>query len=167
MLAEKIEVAEAGQPKRQGRDRCQCQRALRQLHPVQRHQTHHFGETDGDDDKVGAADAERELADDIAAHSRDQNGDDEAKPDRPRFVDHTNAADQFDIKAERNQRAGVGADPEESDVAKAELSRIAQQQIEAHRRDDEYSGGDKGIEKIGIFEPHRDRRQREQRDAGK
>ena len=82
-------------------------------------------------------------------------------------MDHTNAADQFDIKAERNQRAGVGADPEESDVAKAELSRIAQQQIEAHRRDDEYSGGDKGIEKIGIFEPHRDRRQREQRDAGK
>jgi hypothetical protein len=38
-------------------------------------------------------------------------------------------------------------------VTKTELPGVAQQQIEAHRRNDEDSGGDKGIQEIGIFEP--------------
>ena len=47
------------------------------------------------------------------------------------------AARQLDIEAERRQRARIGADAEERDVAQAELAGIAKQQIETHRRDDE------------------------------
>ena len=72
----------------------------------------------------------------------------EADPNRPWLVDHTNAADQLDIEPERNQRAGIGADPEERYMAETELPGIAKQQIEAHRGDDEYAGRDEGIQQI-------------------
>ena len=65
-------------------------------------------------------------------------------------MNDTEAAEQLDIEAERRQRAGIGADAEERDVAEAELAGIAEQQVEAHRGDDEDAGRDQRVQEIGI-----------------
>ena len=62
-LAPERVVAEPGKSQGERRDVGERQRTLRQLHPVQRDQPRHLGEADRDDDEIGAAHLERQLAD--------------------------------------------------------------------------------------------------------
>ena len=48
----------------------------------------HLGEADGDDDEIGAAHPERQLADEIAAQARDDDRQHEADDRRPGLVHH-------------------------------------------------------------------------------
>ena len=75
-------------------------------------------------------------------------------------MDDVKIAEQSDIEAERRQRADIGADAEERDVAEAELAGEAEQQIEAHRADDEDAGRDQRVQQIGIAQPQRHRGER-------
>src|SRR5262249_11141800 len=95
------------------------------------------------------------FADQVAAHAGNRDGDEETGDRGPRLVHHPQAAEQFHIEAERGQRADIGADAEERDVAEAELSGIAEQQIEAHRRDDEDAGRDQDVEEVLVPQPER------------
>ena len=65
--------------------------------------------------------------------------------DRPRLVHDMKAFEQLHVEAERGQRAHIGADAEEGDVAETELAGVAEQQVKAHRRDGENAGRDEGV----------------------
>ena len=91
----------------------------------------------------------------VAAHAGDDDADEEADDGGPRLVHHAKAAEQLDVEAERGQRAGIGADAEERHMAEAELSGIAEQQVQAHRRDDEDAGRDQDVQDVLILQPQR------------
>src|SRR5207253_3195801 len=57
------------------------------------------------------------------------------------------------VEAEREQRAGVGADAEERGVAEAQLPGVAEQQVEADRRNDENAGRGQDGEEVGLAQP--------------
>src|SRR5262245_39258415 len=69
-------------------------------------------------------------------------------------------------ETERHQRAGVGADAKEGDVAKRELPRIAEEQVQAHRGDNEDHSYDKNMHHIEVRHPERDGEEEEQPERG-
>src|SRR5215471_15171991 len=73
----------------------------------------------------------------------------------------------MDLEPERNQRAGVGSDPEERDVAKRQLPCEAEQQIEAHGCDDKNACRDQYVEQIEVAQPQWHRSQRSDENKGK
>ena len=73
---------------------------------------------------------------------------------------------QVHLEAERDQRARIGADAEERDVAERELAGEAEQQVEAHRRDDEDADHDQHVEEIEVGQPQRHGCERGQHDDG-
>src|ERR1700756_3726642 len=70
------------------------------------------------------------------------------------------SARQRNVEAERGERACVGANAEEGDVTEAQLTGEAEQQVEAHRRDDKNARGDQRVQQIGIAQPQRNRGKR-------
>src|SRR5215471_12840048 len=73
----------------------------------------------------------------------------------------------MDLKPERNQRARVGSDPEERDVSERQLSREAEQQIEAHGCDDKDARRDQHVQHIKVVQPQWNRSQRSNKNKGK
>ena len=65
-----LEQARHAEPQR--RDVVERHRPLRQLHPVERHQPHHLGKAHRDDDEIGPAHLEGDLADHPAAGARQE-----------------------------------------------------------------------------------------------
>src|SRR5215468_3424825 len=68
---------------------------------------------------------------------------------------HNAKSEHLDVEAERGQRAGIGTDAEERHMAEAELSGIAEQQVQAHRRDDENAGRDQDMQDVLVLQPQR------------
>jgi hypothetical protein len=64
-------------------------------------------------------------------------------------------------KAERKERACVGTDAEERDVPERKLAGVAEQQVQAHRGDDEDSGHDQDVQHVRVAHPQRNRSQRD------
>src|SRR4029077_7287740 len=60
---------------------------------------------------------------------------------------------QVDVETERGQRAGIGADAEERHVPEAELSGIAEQQVEPHPRDDKTAGDERDVQEVLVLQP--------------
>ncbi len=163
-LGPQCQAAEPRQRQRKGRNVGQRQRPLGQLHPVQRHQPHHLRERDGDDDEIGAAHPERQPADQITAQRRNRDRQHEADGRRPGIVHDMEATGHLHIEAERGQRADIGADAEERHMAETQLPREAEQQIEAHRCDDEDAGRDQRIEQVRVPQPQRHRNEGQNAD---
>ena len=70
-------------------------------------------------------------------------------------MNHAETERQAGIETQRRQGADVSADAEEGDMAEAELAGEAEQQIEAHRADDEDAGRDQRVHQIRIAQPQR------------
>src|SRR5262245_18933182 len=73
----------------------------------------------------------------------------------------------MDLEPERNQRAGVGSDPEERDVSKRQLPGEAEQQIEAHGCDDKNACRDQHVKYIKVAQPQWNRGQPSDENKGK
>src|SRR5262249_43165432 len=68
---------------------------------------------------------------------------------------HNAKSEHLDVQAERGQRAGIGTDAEERHMAEAQLSGIAEQQVKAHRSDDENAGRDQDMQDVLVLQPQR------------
>src|SRR5688572_20228874 len=87
-----------------------------------------------------------------------------AQPAKPAVTAALGRASQKrPVELEREQRRGVGADPEEGGMAERELARVAQQQVETEGEDREDAGHDQHVQVIGAHQP---RRRRDQRQRG-
>ena len=139
---------------------------MRQFDPIQRHQPDHLGKGNRHDHEIGAAHPKRQQPHEISAEARNDDGQHEADDRRPGIVNDAEAERQADIEAKRRQRADIGADAEECDMTEAELAGEPEQQIEAHRADDEDAGRDQRVHEIGIAQPERHRSERDDRENG-
>src|ERR1700730_13102666 len=68
---------------------------------------------------------------------------------------HNAKSEQLDVEAKGGRRAGIGADAEETHMAEAELPGISEQQVQAHRRDDENAGRNQDVQDVLILQPQR------------
>ena len=166
-LAPEGQLPQAGDAEGERRDVVERHRSLGQVDPVERHQAHDLGEADGHDDEVGAADLERDPADQPAEEPGHQDAGQQADPHRARREHEGIAVGDLEVEAERDERAGVSADAEEGDVAEAQLPGIAEQQVEAHGRDDEDARVDEDIQIVLIGHPDRNREQEGQPQPGR
>src|SRR6266436_717213 len=66
---------------------------------------------------------------------------------------HNANSEQLDVEAKGGQRAAIGADAEESHMAEAQLPGIAEQQVQAHGRDDENAGHDQDVQDVLVLQP--------------
>jgi hypothetical protein len=139
---------------------------LGELDPVDRDQPHHLGEADRHDDEVGAAHLEGEAADRPAGESCDRHRDQHGEPHRLGADADRDGVGQVHLEAERDERARIGADAEERHVAEGELAGEAEQQVEAHRRDDEDAHDDEHVEEIQVGQPRRHRCERGEHHEG-
>src|SRR5262249_9345968 len=105
------------------------------------YEAHHLGEADRHDDEIGASHLERQPPYGVAAQAGDRRADRKTSELRPGLM-NDRITDNLDLEAKRHERAGVCAYPEERHVTEAELPGVAEQQIEAHRSDDEDAGDD-------------------------
>src|SRR6185436_15679019 len=64
-------------------------------------------------------------------------------------------------KTQRKERAGIGADAEERDVPERKLAGVSEQQVQAHRGDDEDAGHDQDVQQVRVAYPQRNRSERE------
>ena len=149
------QISDTRQPDRNRGDIGQRQRSLRQLDPVEGHQPDHLGKGNRHDDKIRAADAKRQQPHQIPAQRGDDDRQHEADNRRPWLVNHAQVKGQAGVETKRRQRADVSANAEECDVAETELAGEAEQQIEAHRADDEDAGRDQRVHQIRIAQPQR------------
>ena len=159
-------LAQSGQPQRQRRNIVERHRALRELDPVECDQSHHLGEADRDDDEVGAAHLEGKPADEPAAGPGSEDRGEDAAPHRLRRHREHRSRHDVHAESERDQRAGVGADAEESDMTEGKLPRIAEQQVQAHGRNDEDAGDDEDVQHVLVAHPERQREQEQQPQRG-
>jgi hypothetical protein len=136
---------------------------LRQLDPIQGNEPRDLGEADRDDHEVGAAHFEGQAADRITAQSGDDHADEQADDGGPRLVHHAKS-EHVHVEPERRQRAGIGADAEERHVTEAELPGIAEQQVQAHRRNDENAGRDQDVQDVLVLQPQRNGEENEEPD---
>src|SRR5262249_46174269 len=104
-------------------------------------------------------------ADGVAADAGDDDADEETRNGGPWLVHHAQAAEELDVETERGQRAGVSANAEEPHVAEAELSSIPEQQVQAHRRDDENAGRDQDVQDVLILQPQRNGEENQEPDG--
>ena len=117
-----------------------AERPVGQVHPVHAHQRDAAREGDGQQHEVGAAQLEREPADDVARHAGQRDGGQEAEPGRP-------------LELHGQQGRGVGADPEEGGVAERELPGVAEQEVQAEREHREDAGHDQRVQVIRVPHP--------------
>src|SRR5437870_12725947 len=82
------------------------------------------GEADRDEHEVGAAEVERETADEPAGEAGRRDRARERQPEGP-------------LEPEREQRGGVGADAEEGGVAERELTGVTEEEGQGQRQDAE------------------------------
>src|SRR5262249_22897691 len=73
---------------------------------------------------------------------------------------------QVHLETERHEARDISTDAEESDVAEAQLPRIAEQQVEAHGGNDEDAGHDQHVQDIQIRQPERHRGQEKEPGGG-
>ncbi|GJD80852.1 hypothetical protein NBEOAGPD_4095 [Methylobacterium gregans] len=138
-----------GQPQRDRRDPGERERPLGQLDPVEGDEPHDLREGDRDDDEVGAAHPEGEAADQPAAGAGRERREHEPDRRRPGLVHRAEAEAEIHVEAEARQRAHVGADAEEGDVAEAELPGEAEEQVQAHGADRQDARHDQRVEQVG------------------
>ena len=79
------------------------------------------------------------------------------------MVNNAEAERQAEIEAKRGQCADISPNAKERDMTEAELAGEAEQQIEAHRADDEDAGRDQRVHEIRIAQPKRHRCERDDR----
>src|ERR1043166_2880764 len=150
--------ARARPPNRERRDVVERHGSFGEVHPVERHHAHYFGKADGDDHEIGAAHPERELPYEKAEQTADHDRSAERNPYRLRLDHERIRQADVHVEAKREQRAGVGADAEKRRVAEAQLPGVAEQQVEADRRDDENAGRGEDGEVVGLAHPQRQAR---------
>ena len=154
-LAQERQFEPAWHTEPQRRDIVERHRPLRQLHPIEGHQPNDLGETHGDDHEIGSAHLEGNLADHPSAGARECNAQQHAEPNRLGFHAHLPVRQQVDLEPQGHEARDIGADAKERDVTQAELPRVAEQEIEAHGRDDEDAGDDQYVQDVEVAHPQR------------
>ena len=86
----------------------------------------------------------------IAAEARDHDAEQEAERRPARARARRERPNKSTSKPREVSALDVGADAEERDVAEAELPGVAEQQVEAHRRDGENAGHDEGVQEVVV-----------------
>ena len=160
-FAQERQHKDVGQAEREGRDVVERHRALRQLDPVERDEPHHFGKADADDDEIRSADPKRDAPDQPPAQSGDDDPAQKCEPDRLGGERNDDTGGEVKLEPEGHEGARVGPDSEERNVAKRQLPGEAEQEIEAHRRDDEDAGRDEDVQDVEIRHPRRHQEEKE------
>src|SRR5579875_148801 len=128
---------------------------LGERHPVEGDEPHDLGEADRHNDEISAPNLERDPSDDPPGETGKNDAENEAQPGRMGIDGEREIIGELELEAERDQGTRIGTDAEEAHLAEIELTRIAEEQIEAHRRDDEDPGDDEDMQIIEIRHPER------------
>src|SRR5262249_25187073 len=106
------------------------------------------------------------AADEPAAEPRGEHSGEHREPYRLGVDRKYDAWSQVNRESERNERACVGTDAEERNMPERKLAGVAEQQIQAHRRDDENPGHDQEVQDVWVAHPKRNRGERENPRGG-